>query len=107
MLLAKTSVRSEELLQTLALYSARSAAQLRDRLSPWLRQHHNRFTCTCPSLADAIGLVLIAVELRLVFWWLLPDDGTRFIARMLAYGILVAPALAMRRSKDAKRFSDT
>jgi hypothetical protein len=58
-------------------------------------------------LADAIGLVLIAVQLTLVFWWLVPNDGTRFIGGMLAYGILVALALAMWHGKEAKRFTDT
>jgi len=59
-----------------------------------------------PFFADAIGLVLIAVQLTLVFWWLVPDDGTRFIAGMIAYGVLVAVALSMWYGKEAKRFSD-
>jgi hypothetical protein len=62
---------------------------------------------TCVSVfADAIGLVLIAAQLTLVFWWLVPDDGTRFITGMLAYGVLVALALVMWYGKEAKRFSD-
>jgi len=48
-----------------------------------------------PIYADAIGLVLIAVHLTVLFWWLVPDDGTRFIAGIVAYGVLVGLALAM------------
>ncbi|MGA9308607.1 MAG: hypothetical protein WBW31_24645 [Candidatus Sulfotelmatobacter sp.] len=59
-----------------------------------------------PVFADAIGLVLIAVELTVLFWWLVPDDGTRFIAGIVAYGVLVGLALAMWHGKEAKRFSD-
>src|ERR1700690_1187022 len=40
--------------------------------------------------ADGIALLLIAVQLALLFWWLVPDDGSRFITGMLAYGVLVA-----------------
>ena len=29
-----------------------------------------------PVYADAIGLGLIAVALPVLFWWLVPDDGT-------------------------------
>jgi hypothetical protein len=59
-----------------------------------------------PIYADAIGLVLIAVQLTVLFWWLVPDDGTRFIAGIVAYGVLVGLALAMWYGKEAKRFSD-
>ncbi len=59
-----------------------------------------------PVFADAICLVLMAAQLTFVFWWLVPDDGTRFIAGMLAYGVLVAVALVMWYGKEAKRFSD-
>jgi hypothetical protein len=55
---------------------------------------------------DAIALVLIAIQLTLVFWWLVPEDGTRFIAGMFAYGVLVAVALMMWHGKEAERFSD-
>jgi hypothetical protein len=58
-----------------------------------------------PVFADAIGLILIAVELTVLFWWLVPDDGTRFIAGIVAYGVLVGLALAMWHGKEAKRFS--
>src|SRR5437867_9017125 len=56
--------------------------------------------------ADAIGLVLIAVQLILVFWWLIPDDGTRLVAGIFAYAVLVAVALVMWHGKEAERFSD-
>lgn len=59
-----------------------------------------------PAYADAIGLGLIAVELTVLFWWLMPNDGTRFIIGIIAYGVLVAAALAMWHGKEAKRFSD-
>jgi len=59
-----------------------------------------------PAYADAIGLGLIAVELTVLFWWLVPNDGTRFITGIIAYGVLAALALAIWHGKDAKRFSD-
>jgi len=64
-------------------------------------------TCV-PILADAIGLVLIAVQFILVFRWLVPNDGTRFITGGIAYAILAAVALGMWHGKEAsERFSDT
>ena len=59
-----------------------------------------------PVFADAIGLVLIAAQLTVVFRGLVPDDGTRFLAGILAYGVLVAVALLMWHGKEAERFSD-
>jgi hypothetical protein len=56
--------------------------------------------------ADAIGLILIPVQLTLVFWWLVPDDGTRFIVGIIAYGVLVTVALFMWYGREASRFSD-
>ncbi len=71
-------------------------------VSPAPQSPHTRVSV----FADAIALVLIAVQLTLVFWWLVPDDGTRFITGMLAYGVLVAVALTMWHGKEAERFSD-
>lgn len=59
-----------------------------------------------PAYADAIGLGLIAVELTALFWWLVPDDGTRAIAGIIAYGVLAGVALSMWHGKRAERFSD-
>jgi hypothetical protein len=60
-----------------------------------------------PILADTIGLLLVAAQLILVFHWLVPDDGTRFFAGILAYGVLVGAALGMWHGKQAsERFSD-
>jgi hypothetical protein len=59
-----------------------------------------------PAYADAIGLGLIAAELIVLFWWLVPDDGTRFLIGIIAYGVLVAVALALWHGKEARRFSD-
>lgn len=53
-----------------------------------------------------MGLGIIAVELIGLFWWLVPNDGTRFTAGMLAYGVLVAVALSMWHGKHAEKFSD-
>jgi hypothetical protein len=60
-----------------------------------------------PILADAVGLLLVAGQLILVFRWLVPDDGTRIFAGILAYGVLVAVALGMWHGKEASEmFSD-
>ena len=60
-----------------------------------------------PILDDAIGLFLVGAQLILVFRWLVPDDGTRLVAGVLAYGVLVAVALGMWHGKEAsERFSD-
>jgi hypothetical protein len=60
-----------------------------------------------PILADAIGLVLIAVQLVFVFRWLVPDDGTRFVAGVFAYVILAAVALRIWHGREtSERFSD-
>lgn len=58
-------------------------------------------------VADVIGLVLIAVQLMLIFHWLVPDDGTRIVTGVFAYGILAASALGMWHGKEvSERFSD-
>lgn len=60
-----------------------------------------------PIFADAIGLILVAAQLILVFRWLVPDDGTRLLGGILAYGVLVAVGLGMWHGKEAsERFSD-
>jgi hypothetical protein len=60
-----------------------------------------------PILADTIGLLLVAAQLILLFHWLVPDDGTRFFAGILAYGVLVGAALGMWHGKQAsERSSD-
>ena len=59
-----------------------------------------------PAYADAIGLGIIAVELTILFCWLVPDDGTRVIAGIVAYGVLVWLALSMWHGKHAAKFSD-
>jgi hypothetical protein len=50
--------------------------------------------------------VLIAGQLAVAVHWLVPDDGTRLVAGILAYGVLVAIALVMWHGKEAERFSD-
>jgi len=59
-----------------------------------------------PILADAVGLLLVAAQLALVFRWLVPDEGTRLITGILAYGVLVASALSMWHGKAGSRFSN-
>jgi hypothetical protein len=59
-----------------------------------------------PIFADAIALILIAIQLAALLWWLLPDDGTLFITGVVAYGVLVVAALAMWYGKEAEKFSD-
>jgi hypothetical protein len=71
-------------------------------VAPAARSSHTHV----PLIADAIGLILIAAQLTLVFWWLVPDDGTRLIVGIVAYGVLVAVALFLWYGKEAKRFSD-
>ena len=56
--------------------------------------------------ADAIALALIAVQLTVVFRWLVPYDETRFFAGILAYGVLVAIALFMWYGEKAETLSD-
>jgi hypothetical protein len=63
-------------------------------------------TTRAPVLADAIGFVLIAGQLAVAVHWLVPDDGTRLVPGILAYGVLVAVAIVMWHGKEAERFSD-
>lgn len=58
-------------------------------------------------LADALGLALLAVQLILIFRWLVPDDGFRLLVGVLAYGALSGCALWMwHGEKMAQKISD-
>lgn len=50
-------------------------------------------------LPDILGLFVLAVQLIILFRWLIPDDGFRLIYGVLAYIVLAALALYAWRGK--------
>ena len=50
-------------------------------------------------LPDILGLFVLAVQLIILFRWLVPDDGFRLIYGVLAYIVLAALALYAWRGK--------
>jgi hypothetical protein len=83
-----------------------NCGRAKEAIAPLVDSVPQTDTTRAPVLADAIGLVLIAGQLAVVMHWLVPDDGTRLVAGLLACGVLVAVALVMWHGKEAERFSD-
>jgi hypothetical protein len=83
-----------------------NCGRAKEAIAPLVDSVPQTDTTRAPILGDAIGLVLIAGQLSIAVCWLVPDDGTRLVAGILAYGVLVAVALVIWHGKEAERFSD-